>query len=94
MSEITNFKLCDLVDKIKKKELSSKEITEAFINRSKKSTKLNSYISDNFDDAINRAKEFDSKPNLNKKIPINNKITPLTNEKNMSAIEAFKLITG
>ena len=35
MSEITNFKLCDLVDKIKKKELSSKEITEAFINRSK-----------------------------------------------------------
>ncbi len=69
MSEITNFKLCDLVDKIKKKELSSKEITEAFINRSKKSTKLNSYISDNFDDAINRAKEFDSKPNLNKKIP-------------------------
>ena len=69
MSEITNFKLCDLVDKIKKKELSSKEITEAFINRSKKSTKLNSYISDNFDDAIKRAKEFDSKPNLNKKIP-------------------------
>ncbi len=69
MSEITNFKLCDLVDKVKKKELSSKEITEAFINRSKKSTKLNSYISDNFDDAINRAKEFDSKPNLNKKIP-------------------------
>ena len=69
MSEITNFKLCDLVSKIKKKELSSKEITEAFINRSKKSTKLNSYISDNFDDAINRAKEFDSKPNLNKKIP-------------------------
>ena len=69
MSDITNFKLCDLVDKIKKKELSSKEITEAFINRSKKSTKLNSYISDNFEDAINRAKEFDSKPNLNKKIP-------------------------
>ncbi len=69
MSEITNFKLCELVDKIKKKELSSKEITEAFINRSKKSTKLNSYISDNFDDAINRANEFDSKPNLNKKIP-------------------------
>ena len=69
MSEITNYKLCDLVDKIKKKELSSKEITEAFINRSKKSTKLNSYISDNFEDALNRAKEFDSKPNLNKKIP-------------------------
>ena len=51
MSEITNLKLCDLVDKIKNKELSSKEITEAFINRSKKSSKLNSYITDNFDNA-------------------------------------------
>ena len=69
MSEITNFKLCELVGKIKKKELSSKEITEAFINRSKKSTKLNSYISENFDDAINRAKKFDEKSDLDKKIP-------------------------
>ena len=69
MSEITNLKLCELVDKIKKKELSSKEITEAFINRSKKSTKLNSYISENFDDAINRAKKFDEKSDLDKKIP-------------------------
>ena len=69
MSEITNLKLCDLVDKIKNKKLSSKEITEAFINRSKKSSKLNSYITDNFDNALNRAKEFDEKPDFNKKIP-------------------------
>ena len=69
MSEITNLKLCDLVDKIKNKKLSSKEITEAFINRSKKSSKLNSYITDNFDNAINLAKEFDEKPDFNKKIP-------------------------
>ncbi len=69
MSEITNLKLCDLVDKIKNKKLSSKELTEAFINRSKKSSKLNSYITDNFDNALNRAKEFDEKPDFNKKIP-------------------------
>ena len=69
MSEITNLKLCDLVDKIKNKKLSSKEITEAFINRSKKSSKLNSYITDNFDNALNRAKDFDEKPDFNKKIP-------------------------
>ncbi len=69
MSEITNLKLCDLVDKIKNKKLSSKEITEAFINRSKKSSKLNSYITDNFDNALNRAKKFDEKPDFNKKIP-------------------------
>ena len=35
MSEITNLKLYELVDKIKNKKLSSKEITEAFVNRSK-----------------------------------------------------------
>ena len=69
MSEINNLKLCDLVDKIKNKKLSSKEITEAFINRSKKSSKLNSYITDNFDNALNRAKEFDEKPDFNNKIP-------------------------
>ena len=69
MSEINNLKLCDLVDKIKNKKLSSKEITEAFINRSKKSSKLNSYITDNFDNALNRAKEFDENPDFNKKIP-------------------------
>ena len=69
MSEINNLKLCDLVDKIKNKKLSSKEITEGFINRSKKSSKLNSYITDNFDNALNRAKEFDEKPDFNKKIP-------------------------
>ena len=69
MSEINNLKLCDLVNKIKNKKLSSKEITEAFINRSKKSSKLNSYITDNFDNALNRAKEFDEKPDFNKKIP-------------------------
>ena len=69
MSEINNLKLCDLVDKIKNKKLSSKEITEAFIDRSKKSIKLNSYITDNFDNALNRAKEFDEKPDFNKKIP-------------------------
>ena len=69
MSEINNLKLCDLVDKIKNKKLSSKEITEAFVNRSKKSSKLNSYITDNFDNALNRAKEFDEKPDFNKKIP-------------------------
>ena len=34
MSDITNFKLCELVAKIKNKELTSKEATEAFINLS------------------------------------------------------------
>ena len=52
MSNITDLKLVELVDKIKKKELSSAEVTIAFINRSKKSKKLNAYISENYENAI------------------------------------------
>ena len=69
MSDITNFKLCELVAKIKNKELTSKEVTEAFINRSIKSKKLNTYISDNFEKALKRSNDFDIKPDFNKKIP-------------------------
>ena len=34
MSNINDFKLFELVEKVKKKELSSKEVTNAFIERS------------------------------------------------------------
>ena len=52
MSNITDLKLVELVDKIKKKELSSTEVTIAFIERSTKSKKLNAYISENYENAI------------------------------------------
>ena len=69
MSNITDFKLVELVDKIKKKELSSAEVTTAFIERSKKSKKLNAYISENYENAIKKAKIFDQKPDFKKKLP-------------------------
>ncbi len=69
MTDITKFKLTELITKIKKKQLSSTEITEAYINRSEKSKKLNSFITNNFDRAIAMAKKFDEKPELNKKLP-------------------------
>ena len=69
MSNITDLKLVELVDKIKKKELSSAEVTIAFIERSKKSKKLNTYISENYDNAIKKAKIFDQKPDFKKKLP-------------------------
>ena len=69
MSEIIELNLVDLVQKIKKKELSSKEITKAFVDRSEKSKKLNVYITDNFNEAIKSAENFDSKPNFEKKLP-------------------------
>ncbi len=69
MSNITDYKLVELVDKIKKKELSSTELTIAFIERSKKSKKLNAYISENYENAIKKAKIFDQKPDFKKKLP-------------------------
>ena len=69
MSNITDLKLFELVDKIKKKELSSTEVTIAFIERSKKSKKLNAYISENYENAIKKAKIFDQKPDFKKKLP-------------------------
>ena len=69
MSNITDLKLVELVDKIKKKELSSAEVNIAFINRSKKSKKLNAYISENYENAIKKAKIFDQKPDFKKKLP-------------------------
>ena len=69
MSNITDLKLVELVDKIKKKELSSAEVTIAFIERSRKSKKLNAYISENYENAIKKAKIFDQKPDFKKKLP-------------------------
>ncbi len=69
MSNIIDFKLFELVEKIKKKEISSKEVTNAFIDRSQKSKKLNSYITENFENALQKAKQFDEKPDFNKKLP-------------------------
>ena len=48
MTNITDFTLLELVNKIKKKEISSKEITKAYVDRSKKSKKLNAYVTENF----------------------------------------------
>tara|TARA_B100000989_G_C19520558_1_gene463971 strand:+ start:1152 stop:2609 length:1458 start_codon:yes stop_codon:yes gene_type:complete len=69
MSNITDLKLFDLVKKIKNKEISSFEVTTAFIERSKKSRILNAYISENYEDAIEKANIFDQKPNLELKLP-------------------------
>ena len=69
MSNITDLKLFELVEKIKKKEFSSEEVTKTFIERSLKSKKLNSYITENFEHALNKAKQFDDKPDFNKKLP-------------------------
>ena len=69
MSNITSLSLTSLVDNIKGKKLSSEEVTKAFIDRSEKSKELNAYISEDFSNAINKAKKFDQNPNLDLKLP-------------------------
>ena len=69
MSDITNQSLTELVENIKNKKLSSTDVTKAFIERSEKSKELNAYISEDFTSALDKAKKFDQKPNLDLKLP-------------------------
>jgi len=69
MSDITSQSLSSLVKNIKEKKLSSEEITKAFVDRSEKSKELNSYITEDFSNAIDKSKKFDEKPNLDLKLP-------------------------
>ena len=69
MSELTSLKLTELVKNIKEKKISSSEITKAFIDRSEKSKKLNTYITEDFASAIEKAKKFDENPNFDLKLP-------------------------
>ena len=64
MSDITKQSLTELVDNIKNKKLSSLDVTKAFIERSEKSKELNAYITEDFENAIKKAENFDKNPNL------------------------------
>ena len=69
MSDILNLSLVELVAKVKNKDLSSKEITKAYIDRSAKSKKLNVYVTEDFKNALIKAENFDKNPNFEKKLP-------------------------
>jgi len=69
MSELTSLTLTELVKNIKEKKVSSSDVTKSFIDRSNKSKKLNTYITDDFESAIKKAKKFDENPNFDLKLP-------------------------
>jgi aspartyl-tRNA(Asn)/glutamyl-tRNA(Gln) amidotransferase subunit A len=69
MSDITSQTLTELVKNIKEKKISSEEATKAYIYRSEKSKILNSYITEDFSSALEKAKNFDNKPNFDFKLP-------------------------
>ena len=61
MANISELTLSEISNGIKSKEFSSEEVTKSFINNSKKSKKLNAYITECFDEALKSAKDFDKK---------------------------------
>ena len=69
MSDITSLTLTELVKNIKGKKISSEETTKAFIDRGEKSRDLNTYITEDFSNALLKAKSFDQKPNFDLKLP-------------------------
>ena len=69
MSDITSLTLTELVKNIKDKKISSEETTKAFIDRGEKSRNLNTYITEDFSNALEKAKSFDQKPNFDLKLP-------------------------
>ena len=69
MSDITKQSLSELVENIKSKKLSSSEVTKAFVERSEKSKELNVYITEDYTNALNKAKKFDENPNFDLKLP-------------------------
>jgi aspartyl-tRNA(Asn)/glutamyl-tRNA(Gln) amidotransferase subunit A len=69
MSDITSLTLTELVKNIKDKKISSEETTKGFIERGEKSRDLNAYITEDFSNALLKAKSFDQKPNFDLKLP-------------------------
>ena len=68
MSEIYKLTLCQILEKIKSKEISCEEVTKSFIDRAGKSKKLNCFIEDTFDQALKKSKDQDNKFKSDKKL--------------------------
>ena len=68
MSEIYNLTLCQIIEKIRSKEISCEEVTKSFVGRAVKSNKLNCYIEDTFDQALKKSKDQDNKFESDKKL--------------------------
>ncbi len=69
MSNLSDKTLTELVGLIKSKQIKSEELTSEFITNSQKGKKLNAYITESFDIAKDKAKQFDIKPNFNCLLP-------------------------
>jgi len=69
MSDISKKSLTEIVRLIKKKEIKSVELTQSFIKNINNDKKLNSFITNCSENALNKAKNFDKSPKLEKLLP-------------------------
>jgi len=69
MSDITKKTLTEIVGLIKKKEIKSEELTKSFIENINNDKKLNSFITNCTEQALEKAKSFDKNPNLENLLP-------------------------
>ena len=69
MPDITKKSLTEIVSLIKKKEIKSEELTLSFIKNINNDKKLNSFITNCSDQALEKAKNFDKNPNLETLLP-------------------------
>ena len=69
MSDVAKKSLTEIVNLIKKKEIKSEEVTASFIDNIKKDKKLNSFITNCNEQALEKAKSFDKNPKLDILLP-------------------------
>jgi len=69
MPDITKKSLSEIVRLVKKKEIKSEELTQSFIKNINKDKKLNSFITNCSEEALNKAKNFDKSPKFDKLLP-------------------------
>ncbi len=69
MADITNQSLNEIIEKVKTKKVSSTDLTKAYIKNIESAKKLNAFVTTTFDQALDRAKQFDNKPNFDQLLP-------------------------
>ena len=70
MTDLTNINIEKSLELLKTKKISSKELVEFYLKEAESKKSLNAYISLNFENAINLAKESDKRISLNKMRPL------------------------
>ena len=69
MADITNLSLNEIIENVIKKKVSSTDLTKAYIKNIENAKKLNSFVTTTFDQALDKAKQFDNKPNFEQLLP-------------------------